>query len=208
MTTTHPDYAQLAARISVSNLHKNTKKSFSDTMKDLYEYVNPRTGKKAPLLSKEVYETIKKNSEKLDSSIIYNRDYGYDFFGFKTLEKSYLLKLSGKIAERPQHMLMRVSVGIHLDDIDSVIETYDLMSKRFFTHATPTLFNAGTPKPQMSSCFLLTMKDDSIEGIYDTLKQTAKISQSAGGIGLSIHNVRATGSYIACLLYTSPSPRD
>ena len=197
MTTTHPDYAQLAARISVSNLHKNTKKSFSDTMKDLYEYVNPRTGKKAPLLSKEVYETIKKNSEKLDSSIIYNRDYGYDFFGFKTLEKSYLLKLSGKIAERPQHMLMRVSVGIHLDDIDSVIETYDLMSKRFFTHATPTLFNAGTPKPQMSSCFLLTMKDDSIEGIYDTLKQTAKISQSAGGIGLSIHNVRATGSYIA-----------
>jgi ribonucleoside-diphosphate reductase alpha chain len=166
-------------------------------MKDLYEYVNPRTGKKAPLLSKEVYETIKKNSEKLDSSIIYNRDYGYDFFGFKTLEKSYLLKLSGKIAERPQHMLMRVSVGIHLDDIDSVIETYDLMSKRFFTHATPTLFNAGTPKPQMSSCFLLTMKDDSIEGIYDTLKQTAKISQSAGGIGLSIHNVRATGSYIA-----------
>ena len=197
MTTTHPDYAQLAARISVSNLHKNTKKSFSDTMKDLYEYVNPRTVKKAPLLSKEVYETIKKNSEKLDSSIIYNRDYGYDFFGFKTLEKSYLLKLSGKIAERPQHMLMRVSVGIHLDDIDSVIETYDLMSKRFFTHATPTLFNAGTPKPQMSSCFLLTMKDDSIEGIYDTLKQTAKISQSAGGIGLSIHNVRATGSYIA-----------
>ena len=197
MTTTHPDYAQLAARISVSNLHKNTKKSFSDTMKDLYEYVNPRTVKKAPLLSKEVYETIKKNSEKLDSSIIYNRDYGYDFFGFKTLEKSYLLKLSGKIGERPQHMLMRVSVGIHLDDIDSVIETYDLMSKRFFTHATPTLFNAGTPKPQMSSCFLLTMKDDSIEGIYDTLKQTAKISQSAGGIGLSIHNVRATGSYIA-----------
>ncbi len=197
MTTTHPDYAQLAARISVSNLHKNTKKSFSDTMKDLYEYVNPRTVKKAPLLSKEVYETIKKNSERLDSSIIYNRDYGYDFFGFKTLEKSYLLKLSGKIAERPQHMLMRVSVGIHLDDIDSVIETYDLMSKRFFTHATPTLFNAGTPKPQMSSCFLLTMKDDSIEGIYDTLKQTAKISQSAGGIGLSIHNVRATGSYIA-----------
>ena len=197
MTTTHPDYAQLAARISVSNLHKNTKQSFSDTMRDLYEYVNPRTVKKAPLLSKEVYETIKKNSERLDSSIIYNRDYGYDFFGFKTLEKSYLLKLSGKIAERPQHMLMRVSVGIHLDDIDSVIETYDLMSKRFFTHATPTLFNAGTPKPQMSSCFLLTMKDDSIEGIYDTLKQTAKISQSAGGIGLSIHNVRATGSYIA-----------
>ena len=185
MTTTHPDYAQLAARISVSNLHKNTKKSFSETMKDLYEYVNPRTGKKAPLLSDEVYNIIKKNSEKLDSSIIYNRDYGYDFFGFKTLERSYLLKLNGKIAERPQHMLMRVSVGIHYDDIDAVIDTYNLMSKRFFTHATPTLFNAGTPKPQMSSCFLLTVKDDSIDGIYDTLKQTAKISQSAGGIGLS-----------------------
>ena len=197
MTTTHPDYAKLAARISVSNLHKNTKKSFSDTMKDLYEYVNPRTGKKAPLLSDEVYKVIQDNAEKLDSSIIYNRDFGYDFFGFKTLERSYLLKLNGVIAERPQHMLMRVSIGIHIDDLDAAIETYEMMSKRYFTHATPTLFNSGTPKPQMSSCFLLTMKDDSIDGIYDTLKQTAKISQSAGGIGLSIHNVRATGSYIA-----------
>ena len=197
MTTTHPDYAKLAARISVSNLHKNTKKSFSETMKDLYEYVNPRTGKKAPLLSDEVYKVIQDNAEKLDSSIIYNRDFGYDFFGFKTLERSYLLKLNGVIAERPQHMLMRVSIGIHIDDLDAAIETYEMMSKRFFTHATPTLFNSGTPKPQMSSCFLLTMKDDSIDGIYDTLKQTAKISQSAGGIGLSIHNVRATGSYIA-----------
>ena len=197
MTTTHPDYAKLAARISVSNLHKNTKKSFSETMKDLYEYVNPRTEKKAPLLSDEVYKVIQDNAEKLDSSIIYNRDFGYDFFGFKTLERSYLLKLNGVIAERPQHMLMRVSIGIHIDDLDAAIETYEMMSKRFFTHATPTLFNSGTPKPQMSSCFLLTMKDDSIDGIYDTLKQTAKISQSAGGIGLSIHNVRATGSYIA-----------
>ena len=197
MTTTHPDYAKLAARISVSNLHKNTKKSFSETMDDLHNYVNPRTGKKAPLLSDEVYKVIKKNSDKLDSSIIYNRDFGYDFFGFKTLERSYLLKLNGKIVERPQHMLMRVSIGIHLDDIESALETYELMSKRYFTHATPTLFNSGTPKPQMSSCFLLTMKDDSIDGIYDTLKQTAKISQSAGGIGLSIHNIRATGSYIA-----------
>jgi len=197
MTTTHPDYAQLASRISVSNLHKNTKKSFSSTMKDLYEYVNPRTGKKAPLLADDVYEVIKKNAEKIDSNIIYNRDYGYDFFGFKTLERSYLLKLNGKIAERPQHMLMRVSIGIHLDDLDAAFETYELMSKKYFTHATPTLFNAGTPKPQMSSCFLLTMKQDSIDGIYDTLKQTAKISQSAGGIGLSIHNIRATGSYIA-----------
>ena len=197
MTTTHPDYAQLAARISVSNLHKKTKKSFFETMTDLYTYVNPRTGKDAPLLSDEVYEVIKKNRDILDSSIIYNRDFGYDFFGFKTLERSYLLKLNGEIVERPQHMLMRVSIGIHMDDIDSVMETYELMSKRYFTHATPTLFNSGTPKPQMSSCFLLAMKDDSIDGIYDTLKQTAKISQSAGGIGLSIHNVRATGSYIS-----------
>ncbi|MDA0793823.1 MAG: ribonucleoside-diphosphate reductase subunit alpha [Bacteroidetes bacterium] len=197
MTTTHPDYAKLAARISVSNLHKNTKKSFSETMTDLYLYINPRTGKKAPLLSDEVFKIIQKNADKLDSSIIYNRDFGYDFFGFKTLERSYLLKLNGKIVERPQQMLMRVSIGIHLDDIESALETYELMSKRYFTHATPTLFNSGTPKPQMSSCFLLTMKDDSIDGIYDTLKQTAKISQSAGGIGLSIHNVRATGSYIS-----------
>jgi len=197
MTTAHPDYAKLAARISVSNLHKSTKKTFSEVMTDLYTYVNPRTEKKAPLLSDEVYQVIIDNKEKLDSTIIYNRDFGYDFFGFKTLERSYLLKLNGKIAERPQHMLMRVSVGIHLNDLDAVIETYELMSKKYFTHATPTLFNSGTPKPQMSSCFLLTMKDDSIEGIYDTLKQTAKISQSAGGIGLSIHNIRATGSYIA-----------
>ena len=197
MTTAHPDYAKLAARISVSNLHKNTKKSFYETMKDLYEYVNPRTGKKAPLLSDEVFKVISENADKLDSTIIYNRDFGYDYFGFKTLERSYLLKLNGKIAERPQHMLMRVAVGIHLNDMESAIETYELMSKKYFTHATPTLFNSGTPKPQMSSCFLLAMKDDSIDGIYDTLKQTAKISQSAGGIGLSIHNVRATGSYIA-----------
>lgn len=197
MAVTHPDYALLAARVAVSNLHKNTKKSFSETMDDLYNYVNPRTGKNAPLLSDEVYEVIKENAEKLDSAIIYSRDFNYDYFGFKTLERSYLLKVNGKIAERPQHMLMRVSVGIHLNDIDSALETYELMSKKYFTHATPTLFNSGTPKPQMSSCFLLTMKDDSIDGIYDTLKQTAKISQSAGGIGLSIHNVRATGSYIA-----------
>ncbi|MCP9199045.1 ribonucleoside-diphosphate reductase subunit alpha [Gramella sp. GC03-9] len=197
MTTAHPDYAKLAARISVSNLHKNTKKTFSEVMTDLYEYINPRTGESAPLISDEIYEVIKENSEKLDSTIIYNRDFGYDYFGFKTLERSYLLKLNGKIAERPQHMLMRVSIGIHPDDLDAAIETYELMSKKYFTHATPTLFNSGTPKPQMSSCFLLTMKDDSIDGIYDTLKQTAKISQSAGGIGLSIHNVRATGSYIS-----------
>jgi ribonucleoside-diphosphate reductase alpha chain len=196
MTTRHPDYALLASRISVSNLHKDTKKSFSETMKDLYDYVNPKTGKKAPLIADDVIKIIKKNAELLDSTIIYDRDFGYDYFGFKTLERSYLLRLNGKIAERPQHMLMRVAIGIHKEDLQSAIETYELMSQKYFTHATPTLFNAGTPKPQMSSCFLLTMKDDSIDGIYDTLKQCAKISQSAGGIGLSIHNVRATGSYI------------
>lgn len=196
MTIAHPDYAQLAARVAISNLHSNTKKSFSETMKDMYNYVNPRNGQDAPLIADDVYKVIQENAAFLDSHIIYTRDFNYDYFGFKTLERSYLLKINGKIVERPQHMLMRVSVGIHLDDLKSVIETYDLMSKKFFTHATPTLFNAGTPKPQMSSCFLLAMQDDSIDGIYDTLKQTAKISQSAGGIGLSIHNVRATGSYI------------
>ncbi|WP_374951625.1 ribonucleoside-diphosphate reductase subunit alpha [Mucilaginibacter sp.] len=197
LTIKHPDYALLASRIAVSNLHKNTIKSFSETMRNLYEYVDPKTGKDASLLADDVYEVIKNNAELLDSTIIYDRDFGFDYFGFKTLEKSYLLKLNGKIAERPQHLFMRVSVGIHKHDVESAIKTYHLMSERWFTHATPTLFNAGTPKPQMSSCFLLTMKDDSIEGIYDTLKQTAKISQSAGGIGLSIHNVRATGSYIS-----------
>ena len=196
MTTRHPDYALLASRISVSNLHKDTKKSFTETMNDLYLYVNPKTGKKAPMIADDVIKIIRKNSEILDSTIIYDRDFSYDYFGFKTLERSYLLRINGQIAERPQHMLMRVSIGIHKDDIDAAINTYELMSQKYFTHATPTLFNAGTPKPQMSSCFLLTMKEDSIDGIYDTLKQCAKISQSAGGIGLSIHDVRATGSYI------------
>lgn len=196
MTTKHPDYALLASRIAISNLHKITKKSFSETMRDLYNYVDTKTGAKAPLIADDVFQIIQENSEILDSTIIYDRDFGYDYFGFKTLEKSYLLKIDGNVAERPQHMLMRVAVGIHKNDIDQAIKTYELMSERWFTHATPTLFNAGTPKPQMSSCFLLTMRDDSIDGIYDTLKQCAKISQSAGGIGLSIHNVRATGSYI------------
>ena len=197
MTVSHPDYAHLAARISVSNLHKNTKKNFSEVMTDLYKYVNPRTNQKAPLISDEVYQVIQENQELLDSRIIYSRDFNYDYFGFKTLERSYLLKTDGEIAERPQHMLMRVSIGIHIDDLDAALETYELMSKKYFTHATPTLFNAGTPKPQLSSCFLLAMQEDSIDGIYNTLKQTAKISQSAGGIGLSAHNIRATGSYIA-----------
>lgn len=193
---THPDYAQLASRIAVSNLHKATKKSFTETMKDLHEYVDPITGENASLIAEDVWEIIQKNSELLDSSIIYDRDFSYDFFGFKTLERSYLLKIEGQIAERPQQMLMRVAVGVHKDDMDSAIETYNMMSEGWFTHATPTLFNAGTPKPQMSSCFLLTTKEDSISGIYDTLKQCAKISQNAGGIGLAIHDIRATGSYI------------
>jgi ribonucleoside-diphosphate reductase alpha chain len=196
LTVKHPDYALLASRIAVSNLHKNTEKSFSKTMSVLYNYVDPKTSQRAALIADDVNEIIQNNAQLLDSSIIYDRDFGYDYFGFKTLERSYLLKINGKIAERPQHMLMRVAVGIHKDDIESAIETYNLMSERWFTHATPTLFNAGTPKPQMSSCFLLQVKDDSIDGIYDTLKNCAKISQSAGGIGLSIHNVRATGSYI------------
>ena len=195
-TITHPDYALLASRIAVSNLHKNTKKSFSETIKDLYEYIDPKNGQKAPLISDEVYEIIKENSDLLDSSIIYDRDFRYDFFGFKTLERSYLLRTKGEVAERPQQMIMRVAVGIHKNDLDAVIETYNYMSEGWFTHATPTLFNSGTPKPQMSSCFLLTMKEDSISGIYDTLKQCAQISQSAGGIGLSIHDIRASGSYI------------
>ena len=196
MSVIHPDYAMLAARIAVSNLHKNTKKSFSRTIEDLYNYIDPKTNKKAPLIADDVFEVIMKNRDKLDAAVIHHRDYNYDFFGFKTLERSYLLKLDGQIVERPQHMLMRVAIGIHREDIDAALETYNLMSQKWFIHATPTLFNAGTPKPQLSSCFLLTMKDDSIPGIFDTLKQCAEISQSAGGIGLSIHNVRATGSYI------------
>src|SRR5690242_16587816 len=196
LTTRHPDYAILASRIAVSNLHKSTVKSFSETMHKLYHYIDRGTGKKLPLIADDIWDIIEANAELLDSTIIYDRDFGFDYFGFKSLEKSYLLRINGKIAERPQHMYMRVAIGIHKNDIQSAIATYHLMSERKFTHATPTLFNAGTPKPQMSSCFLLTMKEDSIEGIYDTLKQTAKISQSAGGIGLAIHNIRATGSYI------------
>lgn len=195
-TVRHPDYALLASRIAVSNLHKSTLKSFSKTMKKLYDYIDPKTGEKASLIADDVYKIIEENAALLDSTIIYDRDFGYDFFGFKTLERSYLLKTNGQITERPQHMLMRVAVGIHKEDVKSAVETYNLLSERWFTHATPTLFNAGTPKPQMSSCFLLQMQSDSIDGIYDTLKQCAKISQSAGGIGLSMHNIRATGSYI------------
>ncbi|MBI1836510.1 MAG: ribonucleoside-diphosphate reductase subunit alpha [Flavobacteriia bacterium] len=195
-TIDHPDYALLASRIAVSNLHKETKKTFSEVMEDLYNYIDPKTNQKAALLADDVYEAVMANKDLLDSSIIYDRDFRYDYFGFKTLTRSYLMKLNGKISERPQQMLMRVAIGIHKNDIQSAIKTYNLMSEGWFTHATPTLFNAGTPKPQMSSCFLLTVKEDSIGGIYDTLKSCAQISQSAGGIGLSIHDIRAKGSYI------------
>lgn len=196
MATVHPDYALLAARIAVSNLHKNTDKSFSKTVDALYHYIDPKTGGPAGLIGETTYKIIKKNAVKLDSAIIYDRDFEFDYFGFKTLERSYLLRMEGKPVERPQQLLMRVSVGIHGEDIDAAIETYNLMSEKWFIHATPTLFNAGTPKPQLSSCFLLSMVDDSIAGIFETLRRCALISQSAGGIGVSIHNIRATGSYI------------
>lgn len=196
LAAVHPDNAILAARIAVSNLHKNTNKSFSETMEGLYQYIDPITNQKAGLISDETIEVIRQNADRLDSAIIYDRDYSFDYFGFKTLERSYLLRMNKKVVERPQHLLMRASVGIHGSNIDAAIETYNLMSEKWFIHATPTLFNAGTPKPQLSSCFLLSMTDDSITGIFETLSRCAKISQSAGGIGVSIHNVRAKGSYI------------
>lgn len=196
MTTKHPDYAILAARIVVANLHKETKKVFSEVMKDLYEMTSQH-GKRTPMISEFHYNIIQKHADRLNSAIVYDRDFSYQYFGFKTLERSYLLKIDGKVVERPQHMLMRVAVGIHGEDIDDAIETYNMMSEKLFTHASPTMFNAATPRPQLSSCFLLTMSDDSIEGIYDTLKQTALISKSAGGIGLNVHCIRAKGTYIA-----------
>ncbi|CAI5202716.1 ANM_HP_G0087270.mRNA.1.CDS.1 [Saccharomyces cerevisiae] len=197
MTTVHPDYATLAARIAISNLHKQTTKQFSKVVEDLYRYVNAATGKPAPMISDDVYNIVMENKDKLNSAIVYDRDFQYSYFGFKTLERSYLLRINGQVAERPQHLIMRVALGIHGRDIEAALETYNLMSLKYFTHASPTLFNAGTPKPQMSSCFLVAMKEDSIEGIYDTLKECALISKTAGGIGLHIHNIRSTGSYIA-----------
>jgi ribonucleoside-diphosphate reductase alpha subunit len=196
MTTIHPDYAVLAARIAISNLHKNTDKSFSKTMKALYEYIDPKTGDKAGLIGDETMDVVWRHRDLLDSAIIYDRDYDFDYFGFKTLERSYLLRMNGEVVERPQHLFMRAAIGIHGENIEAAVETYNLMSEKWFIHATPTLFNAGTPKPQLSSCFLLSMTEDSITGIFDTLSRCARISQSAGGIGLSIHNVRAKGSYI------------
>ena len=196
MATQHPDYSTLAARIAVSNLHKNTEKVFTNVVEKMHKHVNPKNNQPAALIADDVYDIIMANAERLNSEIIYDRDFDYDYFGYKTLERSYLLRINGAIVERPQHMLMRVSVGIHKEDVESAIKTYHLLSEKWFTHASPTLFNAGTPRPQLSSCFLLMMKDDSIEGIYDTLKECAVISKSAGGIGLSIHNVRSMASYI------------
>jgi len=195
MSQKHHDFSTLAARIAVSNLHKSTSDSFSETCRALYDYVD-KQGRNAALIANDVWTFIEAHASELDAAVDYTRDYGYDYFGFKTLEKSYLLRVHGKIVERPQHMLMRVACGIHAGDVKAAIETYDLMSKRYFTHATPTLFNAGTPTPQMSSCFLLTCQSDSISGIYDTLKQCAMISKCAGGIGMAMSNIRAQGSYI------------
>lgn len=197
MTTKHPDYAILAARIAVSNLHKETKKVFSDVVEDLYNMVNERTRLRSPMISERTYKIVMDNADVFNSAIIYDRDFSYNYFGFKTLERSYLLKMNGKVVERPQHMLMRVSIGIHGEDIKSALDTYNLMSEKWFTHASPTLFNSGTPRPQLSSCFLLHMKEDSIDGIYDTLRQCALISKSAGGIGVNVHCIRASGTYIA-----------
>jgi len=196
LTPTHPDYSILAARICVTSLHKRTPKSFSQVIKQLYEYVDPKTGLYAPMIADDVYEIIMNNAKEIDSQIIHERDLNYDYFGFKTLEKSYLLKMNGLPAERPQQLLMRVAIGIHKEDLESAFKTYDLMSQGYFTHATPTLFNAGTRRPQLSSCFLVAMADDSIQGIYKTLSDVAQISKNAGGLGIHIHNVRGTGAYI------------
>lgn len=196
MTSAHPDYARLAGRIAVANLHRSTRDSFTETLGVLYNFENAFTKEKSPLISEELYAFANENKNRIEAEIAYSRDYEFDYFGFKTLERSYLLKVHGKIVERPQHMFMRVALGVQLGNIEEAMKTYHLISEGWFTHASPTLFNAGTNKPQMSSCFLLTMKDDSIEGIYETVKQCALISQSAGGIGLAVHNIRGKGSFI------------
>ena len=197
LTTKHPDYSVLAARLAITALHKETKKSFSDTVYDLYNYVNPKTGKHSPIVSKSFLEIVKKNADQLDSAIVHSRDQNFDYFGFKTLEKSYLLKINGEVAERPQYMYMRTAIQIWGDNLPKVIETYNTLSEGFYTHATPTLFNSGTARPQLSSCFLLDTESDSIEGIFNTLKESAQISKNAGGIGISFNKVRAKGTYIA-----------
>lgn len=195
MAATHPDYSKLAARIVVDNLHKNTLDDYGQVATTLFKYKYIYDSD-ASLISEDVYNFIMENIDRINSEIDYTRDFQYDYFGFKTLERSYLLRVNDKIVERPQHMLMRVSAGIHCGDIERTIQTYHLMSQKYFTHATPTLFFSGTQRPQMSSCFLLDMKDDSLAGIFDTLTQCAFISKCAGGIGLACHKIRASGSYI------------
>jgi len=196
MTRVHPDYSILAARIALTSLKKETKKSFKETVEDLYNYISPETGEAAPLVSEELYNLVQNNGKKIESMIVHDRDLDFEYFGFKTLERSYLLKIAGNIAETPQHMYMRVALGIWGDNFEQVQNTYELLSTGQFTHATPTLFNSGTPKPQLSSCFLVANKGDDINSLFDTVKDVANISKWAGGIGLHIHNVRAKGSYI------------
>lgn len=197
LTTKHPDYSTLAARLAITALHKETKKSFSETVSDLYKYIDPKTRKHSPIVSKVFRDIVKKHADELDSAIVHSRDHNFDYFGFKTLEKSYLLKLDGKVAERPQYMYMRTALQVCGEDIQGVIDTYNLLSEGYYTHATPTLFNSGTTRPQLSSCFLLDTESDSIEGIFNTLKESAQISKNAGGIGISFTKVRAKGTYIA-----------
>jgi ribonucleotide reductase alpha subunit len=197
LTVKHPDYATLAARIAITALHKETNKSFSQTVKDLYNYFDPNTRKHSPVVSESFYKLVSKNSDELDSAIVHSRDHNFDYFGYKVLERSYLLKLNGKVAERPQYMYMRTALQVWGDNLPKVFETYNLLSEGYYTHATPTLFNSGTGRPQLSSCFLLDVQDDSIEGIFNTLKESAQISKNAGGIGISFNKVRAKGTYIA-----------
>jgi ribonucleoside-diphosphate reductase alpha chain len=197
LATKHPDYSILAARLAITNLHKETKKSFSETAEDLYKYIDPKTGKHSPIVSESFYKIVKEHAGELDSAIVHSRDHNFDYFGFKTLEKSYLLKLNGKVAERPQYMYMRTALQVWGENLEKVIETYNTLSEGYYTHATPTLFNSGTGRPQLSSCFLLDVENDSIEGIFNTLKESAQISKNAGGIGISFTKVRSKGTYIA-----------
>lgn len=197
LTTKHPDYSTLAARLAITALHKETKKSFSETVSELYKYVDPKTRKHSPIVSKDFYDLVKRHADELDSAIVHSRDHNFDYFGFKTLEKSYLLKMNGKVAERPQYMYMRTAIQVCGENIQDIIDTYNMLSEGYYTHATPTLFNSGTIRPQLSSCFLLDTESDSIEGIFNTLKESAQISKNAGGIGISFSKVRAKGTYIA-----------
>ena len=198
MATTHPDFAKLAARITISNLHKETDPSFTETVKKLHAYVEPKTGLHAPFVSDELLDIVMKHGKRIDAELRHDRDYDmFDYFGIRTLQKGYLLAFGSRSVERPQHMFMRVALAIHKDNLEKVFETYHHLSRKDFIHATPTLFNAGTPIQQMSSCFLLAISDDSISGIYKTLSDTAAISQSAGGISINVHNIRASGSFIA-----------